>query len=257
MRRLAPSSVAHAATMDRLRGVAAPSPVQSVPGGAAWRTVCPIANSTASTYEPAITVSATYGAGGSVIAPRLASQLGLPFVDRLISADLTEAAASQEGLVAGEQEHTPTGRFLSYFARAATVGAIIGPDPQLDEDDDIRARAEAALSNVRNGSPAVVLGRAGAVVLAKRPRSFHVRLDGPVGERIALAAEIEHLDRDSAARRQSETDRARTLFVKRLYRSDPADPRLYHLVLDSTALGVDGTLEVILAAAAAFFRRNQ
>ena len=226
-----------------------------MPGGAGSRTVCPIANSSGSTYEPVITVSATYGAGGSVIAPRLASQLGLPFVDRLISADLTEGAGSQEGLVAGEQEHTPTGRFLSYFARAATVGAIIGPDPQLDEDDDIRTRSEAALRNVRTGSPAVVLGRAGAVVLAERPRTFHVRLDGPVGDRIALAAHIEQLDPETAARRQSETDRARTLFVKRLYRSDPADPKLYHLVLASTALGVDGTLEVIMAAAAAFFRR--
>lgn len=227
-----------------------------MPNGAGWRTVCPIANSTANSYEPVITVSATYGAGGSIIAPRLASQLGLPFVDRLISAEGTEKVGSQEGLVAGEQENTPTGRFLSYFARAATVGAIIGPDPQLDEDDDIRARAEAALADVRTGSPAVVLGRAGAVALAKRPRAFHVRLDGPVEDRIEVACRIEQLDREAAARRQSETDRARTLFVKRLYRRDPADPKLYHLVLDSTALGVDGTLEVIMAAAAAFFPRH-
>ncbi len=204
-----------------------------------------------------VTISATYGAGGSIIAPRLASLLGLPFVDRLISADMTEDAGSQEGLVAGEQEHTPTGRFLSYFARAATVGAIIGPDPQLDEDEEIRARTEAALTHLRAGSPAVVLGRAAAVVLAGRPRTLHVRLDGPAEDRIALAAEIESLDRDDAARRQGQTDRARTLFVKRLYRRDPADPRLYHLVLDSPTLGVDGTIEVVMAAAAAYFRRNQ
>lgn len=178
-------------------------------------------------------------------------------MDRLISADMSEqATGSQEGLVAGEQEHSPTGRFLSYFARAATVGAIIGPDPQLDEDDDIRARTEAALSHVKAGSPAVVLGRAGAVVLAKRPRGYHVRLDGPVDERIAWAADFEHLDRDAAGRRQNQTDRARTQFVKRLYRTDPADPKLYNLVVDSTALGVEGTLEVLMAAATAFFRRN-
>ena len=52
----------------------------------------PISNTTGTNFEPVITVSATYGAGGSVIAPRLASQLGLPFVDRLISADLSAAA---------------------------------------------------------------------------------------------------------------------------------------------------------------------
>lgn len=206
-----------------------------------------------------ITVSASYGAAGSVIAPRLAEVLGLPFIDRLISADMSQhvAARSQEGLVEGEQESTPTGRFLSYFARAAAVGAIIGPDPQIDEDEDIRARAEKGLRGVQQGAPAVVLGRAGAAVLARRPRTFHVRLDGPVDARVAWAAPFEGLDPEAARKRQSETDRARTAFVKRLYRVDPTDAALYHLVLDTTAVGVDGSLEVITTASTAYFRRQQ
>ncbi len=219
----------------------------------------PIANSTASTYEPVITLSATYGAGGSVIAPRLASTLGLPFVDRLISADMSAQATahSEEGLVAGEEEQTPSSWFLAYFARVASVGVILGPDPAFDEEDDIRRRSEEALQGLRAGEGAVVLGRAAAVVLADRPRAFHVRLDGPADRRIAWAAVHEHLDRTAATRRQNETDRARATFVKRLYREDPADPSLYHLVVDSTAFGVDATIEVISAAASAFFRIQQ
>jgi hypothetical protein len=189
----------------------------------------------------------------------LASELDLPFVDRLISADASQDVArharSQEGLVKGEQESTPTGRFLSYFARAATVGAVIGPDPDLQDDDEIRAKAQADLTPILAGGPGVVLGRAGAVVLASRPRAYHVRLDGPVARRVAWAAPFEHLDLDGAKRRQSETDRARTSFVKRLYRRDPADPSLYHLALDPTVIGVDAAVEVIKTAAAAFFAR--
>lgn len=208
-------------------------------------------------YEPVITVSATYGAGGSVIAPRLAAEMGLPFVDRLITADASEDAArqarSQEGLVQGEQESTPTGRFLSYFARAATVGAVIGPDPDLMDDDDIRSRAEEALQGLASGAGGVVLGRAGAIVLASRPLAYHVRLDGPVERRVAWAAPFEQLDLEAARRRQAETDRARTSYVKRLYRKDPADPSLYHLVVDPTVIGTDAAVEVIQVAAAAFF----
>lgn len=208
-------------------------------------------------YEPCITVSATYGTGGSVIAPRLASEMGLPFIDRLISADAAthpdSGSRSQEGLVKGEQETTPTGRFLSYFARAATVGAVIGPDPDLQDDADIRTRTEEALRSVMAGGPAVVLGRAGAIVLASRPRAFHVRLDGPVDRRVAWAAPFEHLDLDAARRRQSETDRARTSFVKRLYRADPGDPGRYHLIIDPTVIGVDATVGLIKTAAKAFF----
>ena len=214
----------------------------------------------ATAFAPLVTVSATYGTGGSVIAPRLAEALALPFVDRLISADMSQDAArserSQEGLCEGEQETTPAGRFLSYFARAASVGVMMAPDTVLEDDDSIRQRTEDGLRDLAAGAPGVLLGRAGAVILASRPRAYHVRLDGPVDRRVAWAAAFEHLDTEAAKRRQSETDRARTLFVKRLFRVDPSESRHYHLVLDPTVLGIDASVRLLVAAAEAFFAAN-
>src|SRR6202007_633910 len=112
-------------------------------------------------FGPLVTVSATYGTGGSVIAPRLAEALGLPFVDRLISADMSQDAASreraehvgrsQEGLCEGERETTPAGRFLSYFARAASVGVVMTPDAVMEDDDTLRQRTA-------DGAPDLVAG---------------------------------------------------------------------------------------------------
>jgi cytidylate kinase len=214
----------------------------------------------ATLYAPLVTVSATYGTGGSLIAPRLADALSVPFVDRLISADMSQDAAqqerSEEGLGEGEQETTPAGRFLSYFARAASVGAMMAPDEVLEDDDSIRKRTEESIRHLAAGAPAVLLGRAGAILLASRPRTYHVRLDGPVERRVAWAAQIEGLELEAARRRQSETDRARALFVKRLFRVDPSEPRLYHLILDPTVLGVDGAVQVVLSATQAFLAAN-
>jgi cytidylate kinase len=208
-------------------------------------------------FAPVVTVSATYGAGGSVIAPRLAEALDLPFVDRLISADMSQDVAqrerSEEGLSEGEEATTPAGRFLSYFARAASVGVILAPDAGLEDDDSIRKRTEDGVRDLAEGAAAVVLGRAGSVLLASRPRAYHVRLDGPADRRIAWAASFEKLDVDAVRHRQSETDRARTLFVKRLFRIDPSDPKLYHVILDPTVLGVDAAVNVLAVAARAFF----
>jgi cytidylate kinase len=213
-----------------------------------------------SRFGPVVTVSATYGAGGSLLAPRLAEELQLPFIDRLITADMSDAAArgirSEEGLMEGEQASSPTGRFLSYFARAASVGAIVAPEPMLEDDDSIRRQSEAYLDHLVAGDPAVVLGRAGALALRTRPRAYHIRLDAPVEQRRQWAAEIEGLDPDAVTRRQEEADRARALFVKRLYRVDPADPSLYHLVLDPTVLGIDAALRVLVTAATAFFEAH-
>lgn len=237
---------------------------------------------TRSVFEPVVTVSATYGAGGSVIAPRLSEVLNLPFIDRLISADMSQDAARQqaglrprdadtghhlsmlaprepvstESLCEGEREIAPAGRFLSYFARAASVGAMMAPDPIIDDDETIRVSIEEALKEVAAGGPAVILGRAGAIALRDRPRTFHVRLDGPVDRRVAWAAQFEHLDLEAARQRQAETDKARTQFVKRLYRVEPSDCSLYHLVIDPTVLGVEPAVEVISLAASKFLEAS-
>ena len=211
-------------------------------------------------FGAVVTISASYGAGGSVLAPRLAEVLGLPFMDRLLSPEATLAAGrSQEGLVAGEQEASPTGRFLSYFARAAHVGSVMAPEvvpPEpLMDDEAIRQRGEEPLRPVLAGAPAVILGRAAAAGLKDRPRAYHVRLDGPVDRRLAWAAPHEGLTLEEARKRQDETDRARTQFVKRLYRCDPTTPALYHMVLDPTVLGIDGAIKVITTAVELFFGR--
>ena len=97
----------------------------------------------------------------------------------------------------------------------------------------------------------MILGRGAAVVLGK-DRGFHVRLDGPPGLRVVQGAAVEAISEDLARRHMDAADRARTAYVRRLYRADPADPRHYHLVIDSTAIPLDVVTEIILRALAAF-----
>lgn len=60
---------------------------------------------------------------------------------------------------------------------------------------------------------------------------------------------LEHLDRQTAERRQAVTDRARRTYVRGQYGVDPEDPDLYHLVIDSTALDLGTCVELIVMAA--------
>ncbi|MGI8851149.1 MAG: AAA family ATPase [Acidimicrobiales bacterium] len=221
---------------------------------------------------PVVTISATYGAGGSAIAPRLAERLGLPFIDRVFSAQAAAAAASsparglgeashrcgpsKESLTEEEEASTPSNRFFASLARAAGVGGMLTPDVVVDEDEDIRRQAEADLVALAQGQPGVVLGRAGAIVLCRRPRAFHVRLDGPEKRRIERAAEMEHIDKKTASERQVETDRARVLYVKRLYRADPTEDRWYHLLVDTTVISLERCVDVLHTAATAYFESN-
>jgi cytidylate kinase len=113
-------------------------------------------------------------------------------------------------------------------------------------DDLIAAAAE---------SGGVILGRGGQVILRGRPGVLHVLLGGPSEARIRQGMEIEGVDQKTAERRQQANDRARTEYVRRSYGVDPLDPDLYHLVLDSPALGLDTCVDLVVAASEARMRQ--
>jgi cytidylate kinase len=204
-----------------------------------------------------VTISATYGAAGSVIAPRLAERLALPFLDRLISVDIAHEVACSESLHDEERTATPTSRLLLYLARLPSVLGTPIPDlEELDRGERLRRDSDAALDELASTTGGVVLGRAASVVLAERPNVLHVRLDGPSERRWRRATTIEGIDEATARQRQSETDRARAVYVRRLYGRDAADLSLYHMLLDSTLLSIDACVETLAAAATAFWAQS-
>jgi cytidylate kinase len=200
---------------------------------------------------PVVTVSATYGTGGSRIARAVADALGLPFVDRAIPG----AVAAELGLSLPDAEaHDDAGpRGLERVMRSlAAVGPVSGVDFRTDFGDRTFCDAtEAVICRHAEKSGGVILGRAGAVVLQHRPRTLHVRLDGPVARRVAQAMRLEGIDRAAAEHRRRDNDTARAAYVRSFYGADAADPALYHLVLDATALDADTCVEVIARAARA------
>ncbi len=198
-----------------------------------------------------ITVSATYGAGGSVVAPALAQRLGLPFLQRVTTTQGQVALAvapCHEQLVADEAKTTPVHRLLASLTHSMPVGPTQSPLSARHQDEDLRCSAEAGIHGLLADGGGVILGRAAAVVLG-RDRGFHVRLDGPPARRIIQGATVEGISQEQASARLQAADKARAAYVRRLYRVDPADASLYHMVIDSTAIPLDTVIELILTAA--------
>jgi cytidylate kinase len=200
-----------------------------------------------------ITISAAYGAGGSVVAPALADRLGVPFVDRVTGrpADLVASSAQRESLSAEEAGTTPVHRLLGSLSHAMPAGPTLSPPSHRQHDDEIRNAAEAEVLALAAAGGGVVLGRAAAVVLG-RDRGFHVRLDGPPDRRLAQGALVEGVSIDEARARMQAADKARTSYVRRLYGADPTTAGHYHLVIDSTAIPLGTVVELIIISLATF-----
>jgi cytidylate kinase len=196
-----------------------------------------------------ITVSAAYGAGGSVVAPALADRLGLPFLQRVTTSegDLAEPGPCDERLSAEEVKITPVHRLLAHLTQAMPTGPTQSPPSTHHQDEQLRWHGEAGINRLLAGGGGVILGRGAAVVLGK-DRGFHVRLDGPAERRVVQGAAVEGISEEQARDRLRAADKVRTAYVRRLYRCDPADASLYHLVIDSTVLPLDMVTELIVTA---------
>ena len=199
-----------------------------------------------------ITVSAAYGAGGSVVAPAVASRLGLSFLQRVTTSEghVAEPGPCDEQLSAEEVKATPVHWLLAHLTQAMPAGPTQSPPSTHHQDEHLRGQGEAGIQRLLAGGGGVILGRAAAVVLGK-DRGFHVRLDGPAERRVVQGAAIEGVSEEQAQVRLRAADKARTAYVRRLYRCDPADPALYHLVIDSTAMPLDTVIDLIVTAARA------
>jgi cytidylate kinase len=201
-----------------------------------------------------VTLSAPYGAGGSEVGPEVAERLGVEFVDRAIPTDVAErlAVPLREAVERDEAIGGWFERALLSFGQLGPVlagtappgGAILNPDAFCQATEQV-LRERAA------GEGAVILGRAGAVVLRDHPDALHVRLTGPREALIEQGMLLEGVDRETAARHADETDRARETYVRHFYRVDARDPALYHLVIDSTAIPLSACAELIVEAARA------
>jgi hypothetical protein len=198
---------------------------------------------------PLVTISASFGAGGSQIGPAVAQRLGVEFVDRAIPARVADRlqVPLDDALAHDESLGDAIGRLVSTFALLPELaGAMVQAGYLAGED--YRRETERLIREHSSGG-AVILGRAAAVVLRDHPDALHVRLDGPAERRVAHAMAMADLSAEDAEQLRKSGDRSREAYVRHFYRCDARDPSLYHLVIDSTALPNDTVVEIIAAAA--------
>jgi cytidylate kinase len=202
-----------------------------------------------------LTISASYGAGGSIIAPAVAEKLGLPLIRRAIASDVAAQMAGPLMEAVADEEHGagPLSRLFSRTFRVLSQGTYFAVPLTAEEEDELRDQLQAGMEEAARRGGAVILAPAALFVVGSGPDTLHVRLDGPVERRCERAAIIEQVDLETAKARQRDTDTARSLYVRHFYGASWDDPQLYHLVVDTTCLPLEKSVELIVSAARARF----
>lgn len=94
----------------------------------------------------------------------------------------------------------------------------------------------------------VLVGRAAPAVLGQRANALHVKVVAPLADRVATVMARLQVDATQAAREIADRDANRRRYHERYYGRDWADASNYDLVLNTGRLGLEGAVDLIIAA---------
>lgn len=187
-----------------------------------------------------ITISRRYGSGGRLIGAKLAERLHIPFYDK----ELINLAAKSSPIHA------------NFFEKAETKGAGSFVYPPLNPgvpfelplNDKVFLAQFAVIREIASQGPCVIVGRCADDVLKERDDLLKVFIFADMDVRKKRAI-TEYGDAPEKIEQKITTlDKKRANYYHHYTQSRWGAAENYHLCIDSGCIGIDGTVEAILAA---------
>lgn len=195
-----------------------------------------------------LTISRTFGAGGSEIAALVADQLGWAILDNAFVERVAARLHATPAQVEAVEERSPS--LAERLATVLTLGAqepFLAPvslDLPLAEDrllDVTRAVIDEAVAR----GPVVLVGRGAQSYLAHRDGTLHILCTAEPEDAAARVAAREKISLTDAAHRVDDVNGQRLSYVRRNWGRHWLSPDLYQLCVNTSWKGIEGTAAVI------------
>ena len=202
-----------------------------------------------------VCISATDGAMGEAIGPRVAEGLGYRLVNEQIVAQAAEEAGVDPQVMADvEARKSIMGRVLQELARPAIAGVTYGFSPAMPADpalpqDAMRGLIRSVIEDVARRGDAVIVSHAASHALQAHPSALRILITAASDTRRARLQETRELSERDAQRLLTRSDANRADYLKRFYAVSEELPTHYDIVLNSDRLSVDQAVDLVVTAA--------
>ena len=196
-----------------------------------------------------VTIGRQTGSGGKEIGKKLAEKLGVKCYDKEILAMTAKEGGFDEKVVESLDEK-PTGSFLySLYMGAASMNfSAGGPLVDLPLDHRIFLAQFEAIRKIADSGSCVIVGRCADYALEERGNLLSVFILGKEEDRYARIAGKQGLTRENARETVIKGDRKRSSYYNYYANRKWGASDNYDLCLNSSVFGIDGCVELILAA---------
>ncbi|MPL99447.1 Cytidylate kinase [bioreactor metagenome] len=195
-----------------------------------------------------ITISRQFGAGGAFIGQQIAKRLNIHYADREIIRKAAEKLSVREEDLEHRDEKTQpfweTMLMSTGYAPEFYIPINIKYAPT---DAEMYAAETSIIRKIAEKGNAVIIGRGGFHILKDRPACLRVFLFAGMDSRIQRVMNDYKLSKKDAEDTIHEKDKDRARYIQAFTGTDWTDATNYDLTLDTGKLGVDKTVEAILA----------
>ena len=202
-----------------------------------------------------VTFSTQVGSGGSAISRDVAERLNYRFYDwEIISRAAQEAGVSPEVLAVATSERRPSfiervlGRLAGFDADDEAVGAS-GVSPNLLTSEDYRQFIEHVVQELGSQGEAVIVNRAGQVLLKDVIGVFRVLIYGSPERRADRFAGSQERDIHEVKKMLADSDRQRGEYLKRVYHLDWLASTNYDIAINTDRINHKLAVDMIVTAA--------
>ncbi|MGB6946251.1 MAG: cytidylate kinase-like family protein [Bryobacteraceae bacterium] len=193
-----------------------------------------------------ITVEREYGAGGGVIAKKLAKRLGWKLWDQQLTSEIARVAKVDQSVVERMDERCDSlfYRLMKVFMRGSMEQSLAVRGMDHFDADSMVEFMQRVISGAASEGNSVIVGRGAPFLLRHRADTFHVFVYAPLDEKVRRLREAGKSEEDAIEEIEN-VDRQRVIFVRRYFRMEWPTRELYHLMINSK-LGDDVVIETVL-----------
>ena len=194
-----------------------------------------------------ITIGRQYGSAGRQIGRVLAEELGIKCYDK----ELLERAAKESGLceeLFENHDEKPTSSFLySLVMDTYSVGSY-NSSPFLDMplNHKVFLAQFETIKKIADRESCVIVGRCADYALTDYPDCINIFIHSDMENRVKAVSKRLNITENKAKDLIQKKDKQRASYYNYYTSKKWGDSRSYHLTLDSSALGIDKCVEMIL-----------
>ncbi|MBR5406529.1 MAG: cytidylate kinase-like family protein [Lachnospiraceae bacterium] len=193
-----------------------------------------------------ITIGRQFGSGGREIGEKLAGKYGVKFYDK----DLLKRAARESGIcpeLFENNDEKPTSSFLYNLVSDTYAFGYSSPYVEMPLSHKVFLAQFDTIKKIASEGPCVIVGRCADYALSDLKNRLSIFINAPLEDRIARIKVKYNEEKDEARLKDMviKNDKARANYYNYYSSKKWGRADSYDLCINSSILGIDGTVELI------------